>query len=121
MNLHLPITARELNEAHAREMLNRTRMWLNCYNLDRSTGSQYGKPQTIPDGDYVATHCEDWWRSSAYNLEHFDIHICAYNAELRVMASFMAKIFNKPGSPSGLSKVIFIPQQRGCIPLISFL
>ncbi|KAJ6505937.1 hypothetical protein DFH09DRAFT_284234 [Mycena vulgaris] len=104
LNLHLPNTAKPINENHAREMLNRTRVWLNCFNLDRSTGSQYGKAPTISNNDYMANHSEDWWRSSPYNMEHFDIHICAYNAELKVMAAFMAKIYSDPGHPTGLNK-----------------
>jgi len=87
-------------------MLNRTRVWLNCFNLDRSTGSQYGKSPIIPNTDYIANHSEDWWQSSPYNMKHFDIHICAYNAELRVMAAFMAKIYSDPRHRTGLNKVL---------------
>ncbi|KAF9453407.1 hypothetical protein P691DRAFT_694680 [Macrolepiota fuliginosa MF-IS2] len=104
LNLHIPIKEKPRNEWQAREILNRTRIWLNCYNLDRSTGSQYGKPPIISNTDYVANHSADWYQSSPYNLEHFDIHICAYNAELRVMAKFMAKIYNDPEQPTGLNK-----------------
>ncbi|KAF8166603.1 hypothetical protein K438DRAFT_1541657, partial [Mycena galopus ATCC 62051] len=71
LNLHLPNTAQSLNEAHAREMLNRTR---------------YGKAPTIPNSDYMANHSWDWWRRSPFNMQNFDIHICAYNSELKVMA-----------------------------------
>lgn len=105
LNLHHPSSAKPQNEAHAREMLNRTRVWLNCFNLDRSTGSQYGKAPIIPNTDYVANHSEDWWRSSPYNMDKFDIHICGYNAELRVMAAFTAKIYSDPNHPTGLNKV----------------
>ncbi|KAF8206499.1 hypothetical protein K438DRAFT_1817313 [Mycena galopus ATCC 62051] len=104
LNLHLPNTAQPLNEAHAREMLNRTRVWLNCFNLDRSTGSQYGKAPTIPNSDYMANHSWDWWRSSPFNMQNFDIHICAYNSELKVMAAFMATVYSDPNHPTGLNK-----------------
>ncbi|KAJ7592760.1 hypothetical protein C8J56DRAFT_482308 [Mycena floridula] len=104
LNLHLPNTAKPLNEQHAREQLNRTRVWINCFNLDRSTGSQYGKAPTIRNTDYIANHSGDWWNSSKYNMEHFDIHTCCYNAELRVMAGFVASIYNDPNHPTGLSK-----------------
>lgn len=105
LNLHHPSTAKPKNENHAREMLNRTRIWLNCFNLDRSTGSQYGKTPVIPNNDYIANHCEDWWKSSPYNMKNFDIHISCYNAELRVMADFMKKIYSDPDHPTGLNKV----------------
>ncbi|KAJ7773192.1 hypothetical protein B0H16DRAFT_1880641 [Mycena metata] len=93
-----------INESHAREMLNRTRVWLNCFNLDRSTGSQYGKAPTISNNDYMANHSEDWWHSSQFNMANFDIHICAYNSELKVMSAFMAKIYSDPNHPTGLNK-----------------
>ncbi|KAJ7127063.1 hypothetical protein C8R44DRAFT_593328, partial [Mycena epipterygia] len=104
LNLHLPNTAKPINENHAREMLNRTRVWLNCFNVDRSTGSQYGKPPTISNNDYMANHSENWWHSSPYNMVNFDIHTCAYNALLKVMAAFMAKIYSDPSHPTGLNK-----------------
>jgi hypothetical protein len=107
LNLHHPNTAKPLNEQHAREMLNRTRVWLNCFNLDRSTGSQYGKSPIIRNTDYIANHSEDWWKSSEYNMQHFDIHICAYNNELRVMANFLARIYSDPKHPTGLNKVCY--------------
>ncbi|KAF8071700.1 hypothetical protein FPV67DRAFT_1482356 [Lyophyllum atratum] len=106
LNLHLPNTAKPLNENHAREMLNRTRVWLNCFNLDRSTGSQYGKPPIISSSDYMANHSENWWKSSPYNMKNFDIQICAYNAELKVMAGFIAKIYSDPDHPTGLNKEV---------------
>ena len=105
LNLHLPTTAKPLNENHAREMLNRTRVWMNCLNLDRSTGSQYGKPPIISPKDYIANHSENWWSSSPHNMQNFDIHICAYNSELKVMAAFIAKIYNDPDHPTGLNRV----------------
>jgi hypothetical protein len=105
LNLHLPSTATPVNETHAREMLNRARTWLHCFNLDRSMGSEYGKAPTIRNNDFIATHAEDWWRSSPYNLPHFDIHICGYNADLKVMGAFMGKIFSDPTHPTMLNKV----------------
>ncbi|KAJ2922836.1 hypothetical protein H1R20_g14257, partial [Candolleomyces eurysporus] len=106
LNLHLPMTAKPRNENHAREMLNRTRIWLNCFNVDRSTGSQYGKPPTIGNTDYTANHSENWWHSSPLNMQHFDIHISAYNAELRLMSKFIAKIYSDPDHPTGLNKEV---------------
>jgi hypothetical protein len=110
LNLHLPTTAKPLNENHAREMLNRTRVWINCLNLDRSTGSQYGKPPIISPKDYIANHSENWWTSSQYNMKNFDIHICAYNSELKVMSAFIAKIYSDPDHPTGLNKTVAFEQ-----------
>jgi hypothetical protein len=100
------MTAKPLNENHAREMLNRTRVWLNCLNVERSTASQYGKPPIINPRDYILNHSDDWWRSSPYNMKHFDIHLCVYSGELKVMAGFLAKIYNNPNHPTGLNKEV---------------
>jgi len=106
MNLHHPNTATPRNEMHAREMLNRTRAWLNVFNLDRSLGSQYGKMAIIPNTDYVASHSHEWWNFSEHNMENFDIHLCAYTAELRVMNGFLMKVYSNPEHPTGLNKEI---------------
>lgn len=110
LNLYLPNTAKPHNEMHAREQLNRTRVWLNCFNLDRSTGSQNGKPPVISNDDYIANHSDDWWKSSPYNMKNFDIQLITYNSELKVMAKFRSKIYNDPAHPTGLNKVrILVP------------
>ena len=108
LNLHLPMTAKPLNENHAREMLNRTRAWLNCLNVERSTASQYGKPSTINPRDYILNNSEDWWKSSPYNMKNFDIHLCAYNGELKIMAEFLTKIYSDPKHLTGLNKVCLV-------------
>ncbi|THH04079.1 hypothetical protein EW146_g10269, partial [Bondarzewia mesenterica] len=68
-------------------------------------GSQYGKVAVIRNSDYVANHSTLWWESSKYNIEAFDIHLCAYNAELRVMYDFMGKVYSDVNHPTGLNKV----------------
>ena len=102
------MTAKPLNENHAREMLNRTRAWLNCLNVERSTASQYGKPPVINPRDYILNHSDDWWKSSPHNMKNFDIHLCAYNGELTVMARYMAKIYSNPNHLTGLNKVCLV-------------
>lgn len=73
--------------------------------LDRSTGSQYGKAPIIPNTDYTANRSSSWWNSSPYNMKHFDIHLAAYNAELRVLARFRLEIHSDPSNPTGFNKV----------------
>ncbi|KAJ7067184.1 hypothetical protein C8F01DRAFT_1365332 [Mycena amicta] len=108
LNLNQPYVEQPDDEAHARDLLNRTRVWLNCFNLDRSLGSQYGKRPTISDVDYIASRSADWWRSSPYNMHNFDIHISVYTSELQVMAGFLAKIYSDPNHPTGLNKAVDI-------------
>jgi len=104
LNLHLPVATIPPDESSAREVLNRARLWLNCFNLDRSTGGQYGKPPTINSMDYQANHSRDWWRTSPFNMRNFDIQLCCYNHDLRTTANFVAKIYNDPESPRGLNQ-----------------
>lgn len=49
LNLHQPSLSRPVNELQEREQLNRTRVWMICFNLDRSTATQFGKPSTIKE------------------------------------------------------------------------
>lgn len=98
-------TVKPKNPLHARELLNRTRVWLNCYNVDRSLGTQHGRPPTIHNDDWIASHSEDWWRSSEQNIKGFDIHTSAYTSELRVVSRFRAKIYSDLENPTGLNKV----------------
>ncbi|KIK62927.1 hypothetical protein GYMLUDRAFT_57708 [Collybiopsis luxurians FD-317 M1] len=104
LNLHLPNTAKSHNEMHTREQLNRTRVWLSCFNLDRSTGSQNGKPPIISKDGFIANHSEDWWSSSPHNMKNFDIQLCCQNSELKVMAKFRSRIYSDPSHPTGLNK-----------------
>ncbi|EPQ58370.1 hypothetical protein GLOTRDRAFT_35883 [Gloeophyllum trabeum ATCC 11539] len=68
--------------------LNLTRTWLNCFCVDASHATQYGKlPMVRLQDDYVARHSQDWWRCSEGNLD-YDIHLCGYVDILLVMAEF---------------------------------
>ena len=86
-------------------MLNRTRVWLNCFMLDRVLASQYGKAPIISNTDYVANHADSWYNSSPCNIPGYDIHLCAYNAELKALADFRLTIFSDPNHPVGLNTV----------------
>ncbi|KAJ7208439.1 hypothetical protein B0H12DRAFT_1034254 [Mycena haematopus] len=105
LNLHQVPSSKAVkgNEKQERELLNRTRVWMICFNLDRSSATQYGKPPTIKQ-DYVMRHGSDeWYKKSPYNTV-YDIHMCAYTALLLVVAGFHDDIFSDPTSPSGLNK-----------------
>lgn len=49
LNLHQIATTKPQNEKQEREILNKTRVWMICFNLDRSTATQFGKPSTIKE------------------------------------------------------------------------
>ena len=49
LNLHQMPNIKPTSERQEREIINKIRVWLNCYNLDRSTATQFGKPSTIKE------------------------------------------------------------------------
>lgn len=42
-----------MDEKQEREIMNKTRVWMICFNLDRSTATQFGKPFTIKEDQLV--------------------------------------------------------------------
>ncbi|KAF9443388.1 hypothetical protein P691DRAFT_679620 [Macrolepiota fuliginosa MF-IS2] len=102
LNLHHVSATKPKNEREEREMLNRARVWMICFNLDRSTATQFGKPSTIKE-DYIVRNARDWYKKSQYNLS-YDVHLCAYSALLQIVAKFHDEIFSDPSAPSGLNK-----------------
>ena len=49
LNLHHLSSSKPQSEKQEREILNKTRVWMICCNLDRSTATQFGKPSTIKE------------------------------------------------------------------------
>jgi hypothetical protein len=101
LNLHVKSTTKILNEHHERELLNRTRTWLNLYNLDRSTSAQLGRPASIRP-DPIIRSCKEqgrrpaWWKSSPVN-DPFDLHLCAYTDLMSsVTAEFQERVYWNP-------------------------
>ncbi|KAF8907042.1 hypothetical protein CPB84DRAFT_1878586 [Gymnopilus junonius] len=104
LNLHLVSTTKPQNELQEREILNKTRVWMICFNLDRSTATQFGKPSTIKE-DFIVRSAKDWYKKSQYNLK-YDVHLCGYSALLQIVAKFHEEIFSDPSSPTGLNKKV---------------
>ncbi|KZT35974.1 hypothetical protein SISSUDRAFT_1050554 [Sistotremastrum suecicum HHB10207 ss-3] len=104
LNLYRPSSAKPANETQERELLNRTRTWLICFNLDRSTSTQFGKPFTIKE-DFIVRGANNWYRSNQYN-HPYDIHLCAYSRLLRIVARFHGEVYSNPDHPTGLNKHI---------------
>ncbi|QRV95926.1 Fungal specific transcription factor domain [Ceratobasidium sp. AG-Ba] len=102
LNLHLPWQGKATGEAHEREILNRTRTWLICFNLDRSGATQFGRPPTIRE-DYIIRKSQDWYKRSEYNLT-MDVHLTAYTRLLRIVARFLANVYSDSNSPTALNK-----------------
>ena len=88
-------------ERQEREALNRTRVWMICFNLDRSTATQFGKPITIKE-DFAMRNHKDWHLRSQYN-HAFDVHLCAYTALVRIVAKFHEEVFSDLNTPTGLN------------------
>ena len=71
-----------------RQWLNQTRTWLNCYCVDASHATQFGKPAVIAAEDYTARTCREWYRESANCGQAFDVHLVSYVEILRCMRRF---------------------------------
>ena len=65
LNLHQAPSTQSLTERQEREVLNRTRVWMICFTLDRSTATQFGKQSTIKE-DYIIRNSADWYKKSQY-------------------------------------------------------
>ncbi|KAK7028388.1 hypothetical protein R3P38DRAFT_3189883 [Favolaschia claudopus] len=94
LNLHQVPNPKAIkgNPKQERELLNRTRVWMICFNLDRSSAThilRYGSG--------------DWYKKSQFNTK-YDVHMCAYTALLMVVARFHDDIFSDASSPTGLNK-----------------
>ena len=73
-----------------RAKLNRIRTWLNCFCVDASHATQFGKMPMLSIDDYVARNSREWYRSSPLN-QAIDVHLVAYVECLRVMGRFRAE------------------------------
>ncbi|KAI0071364.1 hypothetical protein K474DRAFT_632780 [Panus rudis PR-1116 ss-1] len=97
---HVP-TTKPATERQEREILNRTRTWINLYNLDRSLSTQYGKPYSIKE-DYIIRTSNNWYNKSKYN-HPLDVSLCGYNALLQIVSRFHEEVYSDPDNPSGLN------------------
>lgn len=70
LGLNQPLPA-DYNE---RESLNRTRTWLNCFCVDVSYATQFGKMPMISFSDYLVRNSRNWHRSSPL-ISPFDLHL----------------------------------------------
>ncbi|RDX45931.1 hypothetical protein OH76DRAFT_1532078 [Lentinus brumalis] len=102
LNLHVVSNVKPKTEKQEREMVNQTRVWILCFNLDRSTSAQFGKPSTIKE-DYTIRHSDEWYKSSRMN-DSLNIGTSAYAQMLRVVSRFHEAVYSDPDSPTGLNQ-----------------
>ncbi|KAF7329166.1 hypothetical protein MKEN_00177200 [Mycena kentingensis (nom. inval.)] len=95
------------DDAEQRERLNRSRVWVVCFVLDRSLAIQSGKPATIKD-DFILRHGgDDWYKMSPLRGPH-DLYLTCHASLLRLVTSFREDVFSDPLSPTGLNRRIDI-------------
>ncbi|KAI6100455.1 hypothetical protein EV401DRAFT_1877551 [Pisolithus croceorrhizus] len=104
LNLHQAFEIQPTTERQERELLNRIRVWMICFNLDRSTATQFGKPSTIKE-DHITRNGVNWYKESLHNNK-YDIHLCGYTTLLRIVSQFHDDVFSDPDSPTGLNRSI---------------
>ncbi|KAF7373029.1 Protein priB [Mycena sanguinolenta] len=107
LNLHQnPISyAPQANEKQERELLNRTRVWMTCFNLDCFAATQSGKPMTIKPDFAMKCRSDDWYRLSPYNSV-YDLCLCATTGLLIFLADFHDQIFSEVTGILGSNKHI---------------
>ncbi|KAH8118017.1 hypothetical protein DFH11DRAFT_1571918 [Phellopilus nigrolimitatus] len=100
-----------------RERLNRTRTWLNCYCVDASHSTQFGKPAMLDIEDYVARTCREWYRSSPFSLS-IDVHLSSYVEISYLMRHFRVEVEKfeieekeHPGRPKKVMEVLEIVER----------
>ncbi|TDL25867.1 hypothetical protein BD410DRAFT_610536 [Rickenella mellea] len=70
--------------------INHARMWLNCFYVDGSHATLFGKaPNPVLD-DYFTRNCREWYRSSIFNLPE-DVYLVANVEMVRVMNRFLCE------------------------------
>ncbi|KAH9162835.1 fungal-specific transcription factor domain-containing protein [Lactarius sanguifluus] len=104
LNLHLLPQKKPTTEQQELEMLNRTRVWIICFNLDKSTATQFGKPSTLKE-DYIMRRSLEWYKASNHN-HPYDVHIIAYSSLFRIINQFHQKVFSDLNVPNGLNRSI---------------
>lgn len=90
-----------------REALNRTRTWLNCYCVDGSHATQFGKLPMLSLDDYLARTSRNWYKESPLNTP-YDVHLCAYVQILIHMAKWRSYLKDNP--PTKDSNVCYSPE-----------
>lgn len=74
-----------------RENLNRTRTWINCFCVDTSHATQFGKMPTVKINDYVVrTSARTWYMS--LDSAPYDIGFCAFAELLLHMVEYRRSI-----------------------------
>lgn len=104
LNLHDYNSYQGKSGVEAREVINRTRVWMMCYNLDQSTATQFGKPSTLKE-DRIIREGPGWYNHSPAN-DPFDIHLVAYSSLMRVLSRFQAEICNDPYFAMGSDRAV---------------
>ncbi|KAH7099116.1 fungal-specific transcription factor domain-containing protein, partial [Auriculariales sp. MPI-PUGE-AT-0066] len=89
LNLHLTGPSHEI-EQRVREHINRQRVWLVCFNLDRSLSTQFGRPNTVLlDFPGVREWC---YKNGRWN-DPYDLTSCAFAEVMIAMTEFQKRVF----------------------------
>ncbi|KAG9124119.1 hypothetical protein FRC07_012764 [Ceratobasidium sp. 392] len=102
LNLYEQGTTTFISEAHEREVLNRTRTWLLCFNLDYAFALKLNRPATVPE-DGIVRRSREWWHQSRYN-GRLDVHLCFHTQLLRIVKRYLSLMHSDPESLSGFNE-----------------
>ncbi|KAI9459806.1 hypothetical protein F5148DRAFT_1150797, partial [Russula earlei] len=123
LNLHILPPKKPTTEQQELEMLNRTQIWIICFNIDKSIAMQFGKPSTLKkdftlmigishltlEHDRLLTNCRQEWAepferttptppaSSASNFFHYSpAHLCFVALQLHQLREARHVLFWVP-------------------------
>ncbi|KAI9508705.1 hypothetical protein F5148DRAFT_1148845 [Russula earlei] len=88
LNLHILPPKKPTTEQQELEMLNRTRIWIICFNIDN-----------------IVRKSLEWYKSSPNN-HPYDVHIIAYTSLFRIVNKFHQEVFSDLTAPNSLNRSI---------------
>jgi len=82
-----------------KELRNRERTWLLCFNLDRSFSAQMGKPHSIKE-DFIIRSASQWWKVP--EAIPGDVGLAGYVEMQRLLARSLDFLYSGTSTASGL-------------------
>ncbi|KAI0343809.1 hypothetical protein BDW22DRAFT_1210382 [Trametopsis cervina] len=110
LGLHIPDKLSPKGDIHAREALNRTRAWLNCYNTDRVMSLQHCRAATINNDTYIVNHCDDFWRNSPSDMRGSDLLLSARTTLWSTASKFVEANLNG-SDPASIIREVSVTEE----------
>ncbi|KAI0787284.1 hypothetical protein C8Q74DRAFT_594934 [Fomes fomentarius] len=103
LTVHLDYHSRPRTDDEERERVNKERLWLMCYILDRSSTIGFDRKPEIME-DEIIRYSANWYKGSVMNVNS-DIRISAHVQLLRLLSQFCDTVYTK-SSPMSIEQNI---------------